>query len=241
MAKSEYKDPINDMPDSVYLSSMLRTNLDRENPTHFDDNLAYNYAQHLANSSSFALGFARSASMISGFIDHQKGISEPESKFIKVTEVQDLHIIERGNDNLLGLKVQIDFLSAPNKKNSKPDTESISTGWIDYYGYGDTVFEVCLARSIAASLAVLRDMDVDFQMRKRLLDYTSNSSGNQIRPREIADVRPVWDSEADAAVIAQNLEAVIIAVEDSAKAAIKYLKKEDLYDEYYERAFGAPA
>ena len=75
-------------------------------------------------------------------------------------------------------------------------------------------------------------------MRKALLPFTENRKGDKIRPRELADVKPVGGTERDAAVISQSYEALTIALEDSVEAALEYLHDEDLYGEYYDRAFG---
>ena len=236
--KNQHADPINELPESVYLPSTVRLNFDpKDQSPKFDEEMSRTYGLHMANAYADTLCYIRSHSFILGYMNHQRKITEPESKFIKVDEIVDLHIIERSdrNKDVLGRKVQLDFIS-PNT--NKGETESISTGWIDYFGYGDTVFEICMARSIAATLVVLRDMEVPFQMRKALLPFTENRKGDKIRPRELADVKPVGGTERDAAVISQSYEALTIALEDSVEAALEYLHDEDLYSEYYDRAFG---
>lgn len=230
-----HADPINELPESFYISSNMRQNFGSGDSTPaFDEQMSRLYGAHLAAAAVEPIGSIRSTSLIPGYIKHQRTITDDQSKFIKIDEVLELSIFERESSNhVLGTKVRIDFKGAPNSKEKNPKSEDIATGWIDYYGYGDTVFEICLARSIAANLAVLRDMDVPFHVRKEIFD-----TGNNKRGRQLCDVRPFGDAERDAAVIAQNLEALTIAVNDSADEAIEYLHDNDLYYDYYDRAFG---
>lgn len=240
----EHADPVNDLPESFYISSVLRGNFDRNAERSFDEETSRAIGTHLANASVDSIGSVRSASMIRGYMRHQRQISMPDdadknpAMWMKVEQgkLEDVSVSERSKDGrLVGKKVEVSFWS----DYSDDDTpESISTGWIDFFGYGDCVFEVCLSRSVAAMAVVLRDMDVSFQVRKVLLDKTKNSKGKVIQPREMVDVSPVWDAERDAALLAQDIEALLIAIEDGVDDAIAFLKDEDLYDVYYERAFG---
>lgn len=247
----EYLDPINDMPESLYISSSLRGNFNRNDQRPYDPETSRIHGLHLANAASEIIGTARSSSMILGYMGHQRSIGMPDdsedgknpAKWMKVKkdDLDGVFISERsGKNGLIGKKVTISFWS---KYAEDGKTEDIDSGWIDYYGYGDHVWEMTLARSVAAMAVVLRDMEVDFQVRKVMLDkVTKEVNGKQktIQPREVVDASPVFDAERDAALIAQNLDALIIAVEEGVDKAIEFLEDEDLYDLYYERAFGAP-
>lgn len=250
-----HSDPINDMPESYYITSSLRKNFGGNHDQDYDPLLSATYGSHMAHQATEILGHTRAHSLIHGYIEHQKLITrrvpdvrDPQrtvnaAKMIKVEEVLDLEIINRpeADKYTLGKKLQLFFIGGGKEEKE----ESITTGWLDYYGYGDEVFQMCLARSIAASLAVLRDMNLDkpIIIRKSAPQAVgkTNRDGQPINIRDLLDVNPSFDSEAKSAIIGQNLEATIMAVEKGTDNALDFLEDQGLYDEYSDRAFGLPA
>lgn len=245
----DYGNPINDLPESVFLPYLLRGDAigpvgkddkNKEIKTDLDTLLASGSNYFNSGVATDIIGAMRVPSLAIGWTNHILNLESLEGDkglaWFQVKNVKELRIFDReSGGGVLGSKVEL-ILSSDT---GDDDEESLKTGWVDFRGYSDELAEICLARSVAAMAAVSRDSGESFGVRKMPSGRHKGSDGKMHNTKQFIDVRPKYGSDSRAAMIAMNWEALQIAIEDSTEKAEEFLRDEELYDTYRELLFGA--